>query len=120
MIDQIFALSESIRYVAIYRDGQLESQSKSDTEGASSSETDRYEEILVNPTALKLTKQRGDIDCGGLDYLLVRYGNFFQFVLPMDCGHVSVCIEKDADPVAIGLDVQLLVQERERQSSERN
>ncbi|MFA6053152.1 MAG: hypothetical protein WC762_11230 [Methylobacter sp.] len=109
MIERIFQLSESVRYVAIYKNGQLESKSKSNTLGASSSESDRYEELLVNPTLLKLTSQRGNIDCGGLDYVLVRYGNFFQFVLPTSWGHVSVCIEADADPIQLGERVKSLV-----------
>ena len=41
--------------------------------------------------------------------LIIRYGNFFQFVLPTSWGHVSVCIEKDADPVALGLKVKALL-----------
>jgi hypothetical protein len=109
MIKEIFAISDDIRYVAIYRDGQLESDSKSSTQGASSSESDRYEELLVNPTLLKLAAQRGNIDCGGLDYLLIKYGNFFQFVLPTYWGHVSVCIEKSAEPIAIGMKVKSLL-----------
>ncbi len=40
--------------------------------------------------------------------LIIRYGNFFQFVLPTSWGHVSVCIEKDADPVALSLKVKAL------------
>ena len=108
MIESIFKLSDSIRYVAIYKNGQLESKSKFNTVGASSSESDRYEELLVNPTLLKLASQRGNIDCGGFDYLLVRYGNFFQFVLPESWGHVSVCIEADADPIRIGAQVKSL------------
>jgi hypothetical protein len=102
MIDKIFALSNSIRYVAIYNGDQLETKSKFGTVGASAPESDRYEELLVNPTLLKLSSQRGNIDCGGLRYVLVRYGSFFQFVLPTQLGHVSVCIEPDADPVEIG------------------
>ena len=109
MIEDIFAISDDIRYVAIYRNGQLESKSKGSTQGASSSESDRYEELLVNPTLLKAASQRGNIDCGGLDYLLVRYGNFFQFVLPASWGHVSVCIEKSADSIAIGEKVTALL-----------
>lgn len=110
MIESIFKLSDSIRYVAIYKNGQLESRSRSNTLGASSSESDRYEELLVNPTLLKLASQRGNIDCGGLDYILVRYGNFYQFVLPESWGHVSVCIEADADPIQIGIQINNLVQ----------
>ena len=110
MIDKIFALSNSIRYVAIYDGDQLETKSKAGTVGASTSETDRYEELLVNPTLLKLSSQRGKIDCGGLRYVLVRYGNFFQFVLPTQEGHISVCIESDADPVEIGNRISALLQ----------
>lgn len=109
MIEKIFKLSESIRYVAIYRDGQLESKAKSNMLDASSSESDRYEELLVNPTLLKLASQRGSIDCGGLEYLLVRYGNFFQFVCPTSSGHLSVCIEPDADPIEIGTKIKSLL-----------
>jgi hypothetical protein len=108
MINEIFALSSDVRYAAILRDGQLETKIKEGTVGASGSESDRYEELLVNPTLLTLAAARGNIDCGGLDYLIIRYGNFFQFVLPTSWGHVSVCIEKDADPVAIGLKVKAL------------
>ena len=109
MIESIFRLSDSIRYVAVYKDGQLESKSKSNIIDASSSESDRYEELLVNPTILKLASQRGNIDCGGLEYVLVRYGNFFQVVLPQNWGHVSVCIELTADPIQIGAQVKSLM-----------
>jgi len=110
MIDAIFGLSKSIRYVAVYKHGDLQSRAKVNTAAASSSESDQYEELLVNPTLLTLASQRGNIDCGGLDYLIVRYGNFFQFVLPTDWGHVSVCIEADANPIEIGVRVRSLVQ----------
>ena len=102
MISKIFRISANVRYVAIYRDGQLKSQSKDNTAGASSSESDKYEELIANPVMLKAATQRGNIDCGGLEFLLVRYGNFFQFILPVSWGHVSVCIEKSADPINIG------------------
>jgi hypothetical protein len=111
MIEAIFKLSESIRYVAVYKNGQLESQSRTGTFDASSSESDRYEELLVNPTLLKLASQRGNIDCGGLEYLIVRYGNFFQYVLPTVWGHVSVCIEADANPIHIGSRIKSSVQD---------
>jgi hypothetical protein len=109
MIENILKLSDSIRYVTVYKNGQLESKSKSNILDASSSESDRYEELLVNPTLLKLASQLGNIDCGGLEYILVRYGNFFQFVLPKNWGHVSVCIELHADPIQIGVQVKSLV-----------
>ncbi len=102
MIDKIFQISNHVRYVAIYQDGKLQTQAKDGTKGASSSESDKYEELIANPVMLKAASQRGDIDCGGLDFLLIRYGNFFQFILPVSWGHVSVCIDKDAEPIVIG------------------
>ena len=111
MINKIFYLSQNVLYVAIYRDGKIETKSKEVSADTSDSESDRYEELLVNPTLLTLAAQRGNIDCGGLEYLIVRYGNFFQFVLPTSWGHVSVCIEKNADPVTIGLKVKSLIKE---------
>jgi hypothetical protein len=109
MIAKIFSISKAIRYVAVYRDGRLQMKSRAAVAGASSPESDRYEELLVNPTLITLASQRGNIDCGGLDYLIVRYGRFFQFVLPTEWGHVSVCIEQAADPVAIGEEIRRMV-----------
>jgi hypothetical protein len=111
MINDIFALSNEVRYVAIYRDGHLETKSKEGTIDASSSDSDRYEELLVNPTLIVLATQRGNIDCGGLDYLIIRYGNFFQFVLPTTWGHISICIDKNADPVTFGAKVVSLLKD---------
>jgi len=107
MIEGIFRISDHIRYVAIYRDGRLEKDSKSDTVGTSSSESDKYEELLVNPTLLKLATQRGNIDCGGMDHILIRYGNFYQLVWPESWGHVSVCIELSANPLEIYNDIKI-------------
>ncbi len=101
MIDAILGLHKAVRYVAVYGGSELRMASREGTAGASSSETDTYEELLVNPTVLLLTGQRGNIDCGGMEYVLIRYGNFFQLVIPTAGGHVSVCIEKDADPVQL-------------------
>ena len=48
---------------------------------------------------LTLARQRGDIDCGALRYLVVRYGNFSQLVVPVEGGHVSVAFEPHSDPL---------------------
>jgi len=79
--------------------GKLFTQTASKLSGASAAESYRYEELIVNPVVLLLTKQRGEIDCGGTEYVIVKYGNFFQFIFSMKWGHVSVCIEPHADPV---------------------
>jgi hypothetical protein len=95
--DDFFALSKDIRYVATYSNGHLTTDARADLSNASASESDKYEELFVNPTLLKLTTQRGNLDCGGLDYVVIRYGNFFQLVIPVADGHVSICIEPHAD-----------------------
>jgi hypothetical protein len=101
LIKSIFSLSEDIRYVAIYSNNKLVTSSKSGTAGASSSESDKYEELIVNPTLLTLVKQRGNIDCGGAEFVLIRYGNFYQLVTPIEKGHVSICIEPNVDPLKL-------------------
>jgi hypothetical protein len=101
MIDALLDLSPDVRYVAVARGGVLASRSRSSLSGASSDESDRYEELLVNPTLLTLLNRRGEIDCGGLSYVLVRYGRFFQFVRVIQGGHVSVALEPNADMRAL-------------------
>ena len=93
----LFDIGPAIRYVATYRAGDLALHERPGLSGSSDSESDRYEELLVNPTLLHLASQRGNIDCGGLDYLLIRYGNFFQFVMAAPDGHVSVALEATVD-----------------------
>jgi len=106
LIETIFSLSEDIRYIAVYTDGKLISSYKQGVAAASSSESDKYEELIVNPTILTLAKQRGNIDCGGAEFVLIRYGNFYQFIVPMQNGHVSVCIEPHADPLRLAEPIQ--------------
>jgi hypothetical protein len=101
MFDEVFAVSRAIRYVAVGRGQDVELRERPDLADASSSESDRYEELLVNPTLITLARQRGEIDCGGLDYLVVAYGNFFQLVLPVEGGHVSVAIERTQSPTEL-------------------
>ena len=101
LIARAFAVSPDVRYVAAYLGGVLRSRSKDGLAGASSSESDRYEELIVNPTLLTLVKQRGDIDCGGVRFVVVRYGSFFQAVVPMSGGHLSVAFEPTANPPSI-------------------
>ena len=101
LIERIFAVSSDIRYVAIYRNGQLRSSQRPGLAQASASESDKYEELIVNPTLLTLTRQRGEIDCGGLEFVLIRYGSFYELVLPLPGGHLSVGIESHADPLEL-------------------
>jgi hypothetical protein len=101
LFDSLFALSGEVRYVALYVGDDLAMRQRRGISEASASESDRYEELLVNPTLLTLAGQRGRIDCGGLDFILIRYGNFFQLVHPLKVGHVSIAIEPEADPLSL-------------------
>ena len=99
LIERILALTPAIRYVALYRQGKLVSRQRGDLARASASESDRYEELLVNPTLLTLARQRGNVDCGGARFVLVGYGNFQQLVVDLPDGHASVCFELGSNPL---------------------
>ncbi len=107
-LDEVFAVSSDVRYVALYRRGELASRQRAGLAGASASESDKYEELIVNPTVITAVRQRGNIDCGGLDYVIIRYGGFFEFVQPLRDGHLSVGIEKAADVLAVAARIRAL------------
>jgi hypothetical protein len=98
-ISQVFAVSPAIRYVALYRGGELISRQRSEVSSASASESDRYEELFVNPTLLTLARQRGNLDCGGARFVVVGYGHFYQLVIDLSDGHASVCFELASNPL---------------------
>ncbi len=93
--------SEDRRYVAVCNGGESVSRVLEGASGVRSSESDRYEDLLVNPTPTKLEPQGGSIDCGGLEFWLVRYGDFFQSVCPAKDGHESAALEASADRAII-------------------
>jgi hypothetical protein len=99
--EAVLAASPFVRYVAVSVDGALVTRVAAGRSNASAGESDWYEETLVNPTILGLAARRGAMGCGGLDYVLVRYGHFFQLLVPVTDGHVSACIEPDASPIGL-------------------
>ncbi len=96
--DRLFALDPKVRYIALLRGGDLSLNERPGLAGASAAETDRYEELLVNPAVLTLLKRRGELDCGGLDHVWIRYGNFWTGLFPLEDGHLNVGLEPDAAP----------------------
>jgi hypothetical protein len=98
-ITNLLSLSPQIRYVAIARGQEVELRQRQGLDAPSGADSDRFEELLVNPTLLTLARQRGEIDCGGLRFVIVGYGNFHQLVIPFDGGHVSIAFELDANPL---------------------
>lgn len=103
--------SLAVRYVALLQNGALISEQRGGIASASQSESDRYEELFVNPTLLTAVMQRGNVDCGGLRYVVVAYGNFYQYVQPYGIGHISVCVDQSADPIRVGSDVREILQQ---------
>jgi hypothetical protein len=109
IIQRLFETDPAIRYVAVSSDGTLNSSQRPGISNTSASESDKYEELIVNPTLLKLVQQRGKIDCGGAEYVLIRYGNFYQYVQALRQGHISVGIQPDADVIQTVRSIQKVV-----------
>ena len=101
LAEAVLQARTEVRYVAMRRDGQLWLRERTGLHNTSSSESDKYEALIVNPTLLTLVSQRGDIDCGGAQFVLIHYGNFFQFVAPVAGGHISIGIEPDCNPLTV-------------------
>lgn len=97
IITSVFEEFSEVRYLALYLDDTLTSRQRGDVSDSSSGESDKYEELFVNPALLTLANQRGNLDCGGLNYIVVRYGNFYQVIKSVSKGHISICLELGAD-----------------------
>jgi hypothetical protein len=111
LVQAIFDIGPEIRYVACGEGQRIETAQRDGIADASDASSDFFEELLVNPTLLTLARQRGDLDCGGLRHLIVAYGNFNQVVVPAPSGHVSVCVERDADAAVVARHVALLIEQ---------
>ena len=97
-VADMFAITGLIRYVAVGRGQDIAMQQRVGVNVASSGVSNRFEELLVNPTLLTLATRRGALDCGGLRHLIIGYGYFNAYVLPIPGGHVCVSFEVDSDP----------------------
>ena len=94
----IFELDPSIRYVAVNQGGKIvEMHQNPNWPSYNPSETDRMEELLVNPTIIELTRRRGNLDLEGIRFIAVRYGLQYQLLFPYREGHVSVGVELSGD-----------------------
>ncbi len=95
LVDEIFSLGREVGYVALGRGQQVTMRFAPGVVTETTDESNRYEELLVNPTLLTLTGQRGRIDCGGLKFIVVGYGDFQQLIMPMLGGHVSIGLARN-------------------------
>jgi hypothetical protein len=95
---QLFPLDPGIRYVAVNQGGQIvEMKQKPGRPSHNPPETDRLEELLVNPTLLELARRRGELDLDGIRFVVIRYGPQYQLLFPYRDGHVSIGVELTAD-----------------------
>jgi hypothetical protein len=111
--DAFFRISNEVRYVALYLEGKLTLHERPALANPSTPESDKYEELIVNPVLLTLVQQRGNIDCGGAKFVVIRYGNFWQTIWPVEQGHVSVGLEPTADPLEHAKAIQRVIVELE-------
>jgi len=107
LIDAVLELTPQIRYAAVYPgSGEPVLRERSGVAVSAEAELDRFEEMLVNPTLLDLARRRGQIDRGGVEYLVVRYGNCCQLLFPLARGHLSVSLDPESDSVALVAPIQ--------------
>jgi hypothetical protein len=98
----LFPLDPCIRYVAVNRGGRIvEMEQNTRFPTVSPAETDRVEELIVNPTILDIARRRGAMDLGPVRFVIIRYDSIYGLLLPYREGHVSVGIEPGANIQAI-------------------
>jgi hypothetical protein len=99
---RLFRMEPKIRYVAVNQAGRIVEMAQSPSHPSyNSCETDRIEELIVNPIVLELAARRGNLDMEGIRYVVIRYGTQYQLLMPYREGHLSVGVEKQDDPLAI-------------------
>jgi hypothetical protein len=95
LIADLFALG-GIGYVALGSGPEVLMRAAPGLVTTTTERSNFFEELLVNPTLLKLAGQRGRLDCGGLDHIAVGYGDFTEVILSMADGHVSLGVGRKA------------------------
>jgi hypothetical protein len=99
---QLFSMEPKIRYVAVNQKGKIVEMEQSPSHPSyNSNETDRIEELIVNPIVLELAARRGNLDMDGIRYVVIRYGTQYQLLIPYGEGHLSIGVELQDDPVVI-------------------
>ena len=99
---RLFDLDPNIRYVAINQMGLIvEMEQNPKRPSLNPTETDRMEELIVNPIILELTKRRGNLDMNGMRYVVIRYGTMVELIFPFRDGPLSVGVELNANPTEV-------------------
>ena len=99
---QLFRMEPKIRYVAVNQKGKIvEMEQSSSHPSYNPNETDRMEELIVNPIVLELVARRGNLDMDGIRCVVIRYGTQYQLLIPYGEGHLSIGVELQDDPLQI-------------------
>jgi hypothetical protein len=99
---RLFDLDSNIRYVAVNQKGLIvEMDQNPKRPSLNPTETDRMEELVVNPIILELTRRRGNLDMDGMRYVVIRYGTMYQLIFPFKDGHLSIGVELNANPTEV-------------------
>jgi hypothetical protein len=102
LAEQLFRLEPKIRYVAVNQLGLIVEMVQSPGYPSNNAvETDRMEELIVNPIVLEITRRRGELDIGATRFVVIRYGSQYQLVMPYRSGHLSLGVELTDDPLQI-------------------
>jgi len=100
---RLFSLDPDIRYVAVNHGGSIcEMEQRAGHPTLNPHETDRMEELIVNPIVLEAVRRRGNLDLDGVRHVVIRYGTLYTVVVPHEDGHVSVgvCLGADVEAIA--------------------
>jgi hypothetical protein len=103
---RLFELDPRIRYVAVNQLGQIvEMEQNPKWPSYNPPETDRMEELVVNPIILELARRRGELDLDGIRYVVIRYGLQYQLMFPYQQGHLSIGVGLEADVTEVATNV---------------
>lgn len=110
LISAIFGLG-GIGYVALCCGQEVLLRPAPGLVSTTTEESNFYEELLVNPTLLKLASQRANLDCEGLRYIAIGYDKFVQLIIQINDGHVSIGVSRKTNTGELAARVQTLLQE---------
>jgi hypothetical protein len=102
LASRLFAADANVRYVAVNQAGRItEMEQRKEWSSLNPTESDRMEELIVNPIVLEAVTRRGNLDLNGVRSVIIRYGLLDEIVLPHASGHVSIGVQQGGDLVRI-------------------
>ena len=94
---QIVATGSLVRNVAFGEGQRVATTKRPGLDGASEQTSNQFRGAARQPGGPDLARPRVELDCGGLMYVIVGYGDFRQIVILTVSGHVSTAVETGTD-----------------------